>query len=830
MQTRYRPEPVAILVPLRKRADLGGPGNDSSFEQSFSNLATSYLVDKAPSLLEHEIGFQLVDRDEEHNKAVGVFGFKAGPLWLYAPVFFVAGDLKGHELLYVKNQDQFVPLEEGWINDLLAKVPVELGQSVDRSGRQMGVRYPDLQRALEGPRKYAALVTPEEHEAVRVEAEAVMAKAGSSAAALAGMPDWAKVAVASLAAASLRDRPAAPARLLDLVADGGVKMAAALARHLDDYPRLRAGFDAFYAPEAVDRAVATAKTASAPRPVRPAPPRLRPGTAIDAIDAERHAAVHAKVAVHRFNAWSPASPLLDDAEKEELVARGLLIKDARGDDEVCRAYAIPVRLDFTTTFTNPDASGLYRVLTKDGSTEDCLVLMGPMGPGGPQPWSTVVCLDSKKKDFLNVHASRVWTVRREFGAGGNGGGQDGSHWFDDLPDVDAKVTDSAHYIAVGRSGAATTPFRLLGDAGRDAGGGKSYKVLFDTWAPQGRSIANRAAGVYFDRADAHDHTPGELDRIHLGQRTGSMLRARSGDVFVPESFKLIRLAPDKGTDGGDPHAMDGRSDGAEALRLGDALSVEDGILRKTAGLLVTVDGARATVDGRAMAAKEALVHLVTGRGLREDNAREVLEAGEKSWRLFRKAAGFRVKQADPYRGAPYLTDGGPTAPGVMDPPPAPDGTFGGQVAAHGPFEQAYPVPDLLPMYGNQDSYQGDNAPDPRAMQVAQNASQQGQREVFDTAMVSSMLRTTSDDGLVDKYMKSLMKALDSLGRMVFNLHWHGERFAERYGEGEMPELEDSLRNTFEATGKLILFLRRKTTVAAPDEDAQAEDLDEVADR
>jgi transitional endoplasmic reticulum ATPase len=39
-------------------------------------------------------GFQLVDRNEDNTKAVGVFGFQLGKQWVYAPVFFLNGDLK----------------------------------------------------------------------------------------------------------------------------------------------------------------------------------------------------------------------------------------------------------------------------------------------------------------------------------------------------------------------------------------------------------------------------------------------------------------------------------------------------------------------------------------------------------------------------------------------------------------------------------------------------------------------------------------------------------------------------------------------------------------
>jgi hypothetical protein len=109
-----------------------------------------------------------------------------------------------------------------------------------------------------------------------------------------------------------------------------------------------------------------------------------------------------------------------------------------------------------------------------------------------------------------------------------------------------------------------------------------------------------------------------------------------------------------------------------------------------------------------------------------------------------------------------------------------------------------------------------------------DAAQSGQREVFDTAMVGSMLRAVRDDSLVDRYMGELTKGLDKLGRILFMFYWHGDRFAERYGKADMPELEDSLRNAFEMLGDVILFLKQKTVEPYPEEAAQNVDLSAVA--
>src|SRR5262245_48220755 len=98
-----------------KAASIGGE-QESGFEQAFASLAYAYVKDKSPRLIDFMVGFQLVDRNEDNTKAMGVFGFKAGDEWLYGPVFFLNGDLKGHELLYLKKSDTFVPQKENWVN------------------------------------------------------------------------------------------------------------------------------------------------------------------------------------------------------------------------------------------------------------------------------------------------------------------------------------------------------------------------------------------------------------------------------------------------------------------------------------------------------------------------------------------------------------------------------------------------------------------------------------------------------------------------------------------------------------------------------------------
>lgn len=124
---------------------------DSSFQTAFADLAHASMAEKVPMLMEHLVGFQVIDKSDDDTRAVGVFGFKVGNQWFYAPVFFLNGALKGLELLYVKNQDLFVPLQDNWVNYLLSKQPPRLGETESLPENKLNINQPDFRVFSEPP-------------------------------------------------------------------------------------------------------------------------------------------------------------------------------------------------------------------------------------------------------------------------------------------------------------------------------------------------------------------------------------------------------------------------------------------------------------------------------------------------------------------------------------------------------------------------------------------------------------------------------------------------------------------------------------------------------
>ena len=230
------------------------------------------------------------------------------------------------------------------------------------------------------------------------------------------------------------------------------------------------------------------------------------------------------------------------------------------------------------------------------------------------------------------------------------------------------------------------------------------------------------------------------------------------------------------------------------------------------------------LDDSLMPFNEAIAKLVIDYGLREDAARTIIKRAAVIHGL---PFTVHIKRAQP-QGDPYLTLGGPTAP--ADPGPAVyaagNNPFGANAQTMLMSEYELPVYNSQP--NNRSMYDVRPEEANYDLDVIQRAMATGQKEVFDTAMIGSMLKTVRDDMMIERYLPDLVKAMDRLGRLIFMFYWHGDVFVERFGSQDMPELEDGLRNTFEFLGDIVLFLKQKTIEPYPEEDAVDLNVDRAA--
>lgn len=103
---------------------------DDQLEGAFFQLAYQRLQDTLKNLIPYLVGFEIVKKNEDNTKALGVFGFRAnnGQI-LFIPVFFTNGRVKNLDLLYSKNNEQFYPLNEDIAEMFIKEDLLGLGQN-----------------------------------------------------------------------------------------------------------------------------------------------------------------------------------------------------------------------------------------------------------------------------------------------------------------------------------------------------------------------------------------------------------------------------------------------------------------------------------------------------------------------------------------------------------------------------------------------------------------------------------------------------------------------------------------------------------------------------
>ncbi len=123
----------------------------SDFESSFADISYSKLQDEGRLLLPYNVGFEIVDKDDKETRAVGIYVFKINDLVLYAPAFYINGEVKPMVLLYLPKQEVFLPLTEEYINHILKKATQVLGNSVPLPSDNIFMQ-PSLENLITPPR------------------------------------------------------------------------------------------------------------------------------------------------------------------------------------------------------------------------------------------------------------------------------------------------------------------------------------------------------------------------------------------------------------------------------------------------------------------------------------------------------------------------------------------------------------------------------------------------------------------------------------------------------------------------------------------------------
>ena len=108
--------------------------NDLDIEKAFSDQASGFVENKVGDLMkdEYRIGFEIVKKNDSNTRMVGVFAFRVDKDLIFAPVFFINGEIKG-PLLYRSANKMFVPADKEWASYLIESIERRDGKSRSKS-------------------------------------------------------------------------------------------------------------------------------------------------------------------------------------------------------------------------------------------------------------------------------------------------------------------------------------------------------------------------------------------------------------------------------------------------------------------------------------------------------------------------------------------------------------------------------------------------------------------------------------------------------------------------------------------------------------------------
>lgn len=130
--------------------------DDQAVAEAFAQQAYTAVGNRDRKIMcdPYLLGFEIVDKNEENNRLVGVFAFRVSGEILMVPVFFLNGKIKGQDLLYRKPVNRFYPNTEKWISYFVGRGEDETGRGVDRRSNSEARIHLGIDRMSRMPGSY----------------------------------------------------------------------------------------------------------------------------------------------------------------------------------------------------------------------------------------------------------------------------------------------------------------------------------------------------------------------------------------------------------------------------------------------------------------------------------------------------------------------------------------------------------------------------------------------------------------------------------------------------------------------------------------------------
>lgn len=843
--------------------------NQKQFEDDFGALAYQFVNDRAPALVPYMLGFEIVDRNEDGSKAVGIFGYKVDDDFYYIPAFFLNNQVRGVDMILNKKTNQFVPLTEKWIDFIVNKHSIRIGSPANSDVRDT-MRNPDL----------SFVRRPQDAIGKIAEADAPWSLSEA----------WERIKEATARMAS--DDQTFREMFDGAVSKGEVEKAAE-SRYFKDFmekvggPECMLGFlrtmhDAGFADAALSlykgsEALWTDNLRNASihvdrmRKMAEAAPKIKIVSSTEGM---------AKVAQD-----TPASdvgeedkPLTVEENARQIVEHDFTIEDARRDDEVAKVTEDEALVNFERRFNPPDGPGRYNFMMSDGMSREGVMLNAVLSPSCGKNNTYIVFKDGGNVLAEACPRSLISTEFDEEDASKDGEDSlkalyDGATAMSDI-EVGGDAKDGKIYLFIDDKGNAAGPFSVKfvmseGDHTRFATGYGSCESVIVT--PDNSGLKEGYGFMDWDLSDRYHDKDGrrtgdkccnclECDSgsmISVGSFSGMPKKTGAGIIipydwkalpikFIPRYATWVEGESPKDRADRDAKVSEARAEAESKYTFGSAIDILEGMHSEgIERIKVASDGVefQVIVDGAKrrhgpMGYKSAAVDLVARFGFRPRRAFDVLSkaASGRDVTLLVKVPSLakgsmaekkaqdglvgvsmpspveQLPSVDPYTGVPvYMSPYIDVTQGQFTGVPGlpPEGGMTRGINMGGEMERSMGGGDYPDEHT--DSMQDGALPiDEEARRLAEEAAAAGQRHVFDQAAIGGLVKVYDTAGVVDSYIPDFMDTIDRLGRILFLFYWKHEDFNQRYGSDDVVQMEDALRNVFKQLGELTLQLKEKS--------------------
>ncbi len=736
--------------------------NETALEKTFSDLAYSHLRDRSQSLLDYLVGFQMLKQEDDGQRAVGIFGFEIDGDYYYAPIFFLNGEIRGLDSLYSVKSDLFVPLTDDWVNTIINRRQVSLGDK-DRRGRtERGIGTPNYTRLkiIPGGGGNTNLKLAEAMAGIRDDYETM------------SLPE-------------------------------GLKLAGLLGHFkeaMDNNPRFAQAIRSTYSP--MDFVDATPSW----QPNRDNLTEIKPRV--------KEAQEEPVIIISTIT--DAGTDQLTDEQRKEVLEGGQVVIDNR--PEVTKSQLF--RSEGKRILENPTGGGLYDVLMSDGTTALCLI-----APNSDcKNVVTVYCPSLDK--HCSIESCEVFVTRKysreelidwlaekakkasdcrpgEAGIFISNSGE-GTAGFE----VQEKNTGVDNITVCNLRGEywmdCGGPGVFCGDS-RGDNGNPPHNAFMDL------RIGGNGDNEIPNRAQRGPGPNRRVKQVLICESGSEMPRYTEKQCVINDKcFHWLKLDtfPLKGEELPPFKPYDEkyfcRAD------FGDYSTVSAALDKIASDLKVWKTGSDITVKhaGQVVTHKYAgaLSHLIKDIGLSENNSRMILKQASVE-----PTVKYKVRKAPK------------TAAELLVLPDINDEAYGNEMSQFHDAQIPFTTVTQRQPDDNREFYRyysqfgnGDGEAYEDTLGAVETASKTGDKDVFDAAALGSLIKTHTPTDLVDRFIPTITSGMDRIGRMLFLIYWHYEDFEDRYGENDLSEFIDNLRSVFEQLGDIIVFAKKRTLAGDPE--------------